>query len=383
MSTRRCGLTLTTVLAVAIGAAGCQKSAASAGAVPVVTDRVARGDTPITLTGLGQVRAYNTAVARAQVGGQIVKVEFVEGQPVKQGDPLAQIDPRPFEAVVAQDEAAIARDMLTLTNAQDELERYLRVGTGLISQPQLQMQRNQVAQLKATVAADQAAAQRDRLQVEFASVRSPISGVTGLRLIDVGNLVGPGDPQGLVTISQIQPITTLFTLPRRDLAALRAAMLTAGETGLEVDVYPEGDESRRLDVGRLALINNQVNPGAGTITLKATSPNAQKQLWPGEAVEARLVLTRRADGLTVPSSAVQRGAGGAYAWVVTSDQTVARRPIRVGETLGPRTVVESGLNAGEEVVAENQAALSPGARIARVSRPPTRPGARPVNWLEP
>ena len=372
MFKRRRALTLTIALVAVIGASACHRRAPTARAVPVATDRVAIGEVPITRTGLGQVQAFTTAVARAQVGGQIVKIQFVEGQAVRQGDPIAQIDPRPFEAVVAQDEANIARDQASLANAQVELDRYLRVGTGLISEQQMQTQRSQVAQLKATVAADQAAARRDRLQLDFASVRSPIAGVTGLRLIDVGNLVGPTDPKGLVTISQIQPIAFLFTLPQSDLAAIRSAMVSAGDAGLEVEIFPQGDESRRLDVGRLVLINNQVNLGSGTITLKATSPNAKKLLWPGEFVEARLVLARRANGLTVPSSVVQRGANGTYAWVVNADQTVAQRPIRLGETLGRRTVIESGLEAGEEVVTDGQFALTPGAHVTRVSRAPAK-----------
>lgn len=378
MYKRRRALTLTIVLAAAIGAAGCHRPAPTAQAVPVVTDRVASGEIPIARTGLGQVQAFTTAVARAQVGGQIVKIEFAEGQPVRQGDPIAQIDPRPFEATVAQDEANIARDQANLANAQADLERYLRVGTGLISEQQLQTQRSLVGQLKATVAADQAAARRDRITLEFASVRSPISGVTGLRLIDVGNLVGPSDPQGLVTISQIQPIATLFTLPQSDLGPIRTAMVHAGATGLDVEIYPQGDESRRLDVGRLILINNQVNLGSGTITLKATSPNAQKLLWPGEFVDARLILARQAGGLTVPSSVVQRGANGTYAWVVNRDQTVAMRPIRVGEALGRRTVVESGLTAGEEVVTDGQFALTPGAHVTRVAHVAARRPAQPL-----
>ena len=369
MHTWRCALALTTVLATAFATAGCQKSVAAPKAFSVATDRVAIGDVPLTRTGLGQLQASNTAVARAQVGGQIVKVEFVEGQAVKQGDPIAQIDPRPFQAVLAQDEAAIARDQATLANAQADLERYLRVGAGagMISEQQLQTQRSQVAQLRATVAADQATERRDRLQLEFASVRSPISGVTGLRLINVGNLVGPADPQGLVTISQIQPIAALFTLPQSDLTVIRAAMIAAGDAGLPVEIFPQGDEARRLDVGRLTLINNQVNPASRSITLKAVSPNARKLLWPGEVVEARLVLGRRANGLTVPSRVVQHGAKGTYVWVVNPDQSVVMRPIRVGDTFGQRTVVESGLKAGEEVVTDGQFALTPGAHVARVA----------------
>lgn len=378
MNRWRCGLALTTVLATTLGAAGCQKTEAAPKAVAVVTDTVASGEVPITRDGLGQVLAYTTAVARARVGGQIVKVEFVEGQEVKQGDPIAQIDPRPFEAVVAQDEAMIARDTASLANAEADLERYARVDPGLIGEQQIQTQRSLVAQLKATEAADQASARRDRLQLDFASVRSPITGVTGLRVIDVGNMVGPTDPQGLVTISQIQPIATLFSLPQSELGAIRSAMVDAGRAGLEVEIYAQGGQGRRLDVGRLALINNQVNPGAGTVTLKAVSPNARKLLWPGEFVDARLVLRRRAGALTVPSRVVQHGAKGSYAWVVNADQTVAMRPIRVGETLGPRVVVERGLKAGEEVVVDGQFALRPGARIARAAHAPTKTGPPPM-----
>ena len=368
----RRALTLTIALAAVIGASGCHKPAPSAKAVPVTTDRVASGEIPITRTGLGQVQGLTTAVARAQVGGQIVKIQFVEGQAVRQGDPIAQIDPRPFEAIVAQDEANVARDQASLANAQTDLERYVRVATGLFSEQQMQTQRSLVAQLKATVAADQAAARRDRIQLDFASVRSPINGVTGLSLIDVGNMVGPTDPQGLVTISQIQPIATLFSLPQSDLGAIRTAMVEAGDAGLQVEISPQGDPSRWLDVGRLALINNQVNLGSGTITLKAISPNAHKLLWPGEFVDARLILRRRAGGLTLPSSVVQHGASGTYAWVVNSDQTVAMRPIRVGETLGQRTVVESGLKPGEEVVTDGQS-LTPGAHITRVAHVAGKP----------
>ena len=289
MFKRRRALTLTIALAAVIGASGCHRRAPTARAVPVATDRVAIGEIPITRTGLGQIQAFATAVARAQVGGQIVKIQFVEGQAVRQGDPIAQIDPRPFEAVVAQDEANVARDQASLANAQADLERYLRVGTGLFSEQQMQTQRNQVAQLKATVAADQAAARRDRLQLDFASVRSPITGVTGLRLIDVGNLVGPTDPQGLVTISQIQPIAgPVHPAPERSGGdPLRHGLgRRRGAAGGDLPAGRPEPAARR----RAARPDQQPGePGSGTITLKATSPNAQKLLWPGEFVDARLV----------------------------------------------------------------------------------------------
>jgi membrane fusion protein, multidrug efflux system len=376
---RRRLLLLTAGLAAALGASCFHKPAAPARrAVPVATDRVASGEVPTSLTGIGQIQAFNTYLARAQVEGQIFKIQFVEGQQVRRGTPLAQIDPRPYQATVAQDEANIARDQANLAVAEADLERYQHVTPGLVSAQQLQTQGGLVAQLRAAVAADKAALQRDRVMLSYTSVRSPIDGVTGVRLIDVGNLVGPNDPQGLVAISQLQPIATLFVLPQSDLPAIRDAMVAAGRAGLQVEVYPQGDQSRRLDVGRLALINNQVSLTSGTITLKAYFPNAKKLLWPGEFVDARVILARRANGLTVPSSVVQRGVGNAtYAWVVNPNGTVAQRPIRVSATLATRAVVQSGLSAGEEVVTDGQFALTPGAHITRVARPGARAPVQP------
>lgn len=361
-------------VAVTAGMAGCaahpSRTVGAAKPVPVAVAKVESGDTPAALTGLGQVQAFNTAIARAEVSGQIVKVQFTEGQQVAKGAPIAEIDPRPLQATLAQDEANVARDQAALANAQATLERDTQVAPqGLVSQQQVQTQQSQVAQLHATVAADQAAAQRDRVQLEFASVRAPISGVTGLRLIDIGNLVGPTDPQGLVTISQIQPIAVLFTLPQSALPAIRAAMAAAGSSGLEVDALGQGDIARQIDIGRLALINNQVDQASGTITLKAVFPNAQRLLWPGESVRGRLVLGRQANGLTVPTSVIQRGVSGTYAWVVRADHTVAMRPIQLGQTLGDRTVVESGLKPGEQVVTDGQFALTPGAPVMLVQHP--------------
>ncbi|MGC1302164.1 MAG: efflux RND transporter periplasmic adaptor subunit [Caulobacteraceae bacterium] len=372
------GAIITPVLAAC--ASKSQSSSTRTAPEPVATARVESGDIPVAQTGLGQVQAFNTAVARAEVSGQIVKIQFTEGQQVARGAPIAQIDPRPLQATLAQDEANTARDQASLTNAQAVLDRYTGVASkGLVTDQQVDAQRSQTAQLRATVAADQAVSRRDHIQLEFASVRAPISGVTGLRLIDIGNLVGPTDPQGLVTISQIQPIAVLFTLPQTALPAIRAAMTSTGGAGLEVDALGQGGTDKPIDVGRLALINNQVDQTSGTITLKAIFPNAQRLLWPGESVQARLILRRQAGGLTVPSSVVQRGVEGAGAWVVAADGTVALRPIQVGGTIGDRTVIEGGLKAGEEVVTDGQFALTPGAHVVRVARKAAAvPGSAPA-----
>ena len=331
---------------------------------PVATATVARGDTPVEQIGLGQVQAFNTAVARAQVAGQIVKVQFTEGQTVHRGDLLVQVDPRSLQATVAQDLANQAKDKAALADAVVLLARDTPLAVnGLVSAQQLDTQRSQVAQLRATVQADQAVVQRDRLQLDFASVRAPIGGVTGLRLIDVGNLVGPSDPQGLVTVTQIQPIAVVFTLPQAALPALRDAINAAGPGRLDVEAYAQGGSTDRLDQGQLTVVNNLIDQASGTVTLKAVFPNALKRLWPGEAVEARVVLGRPSGGLSVPASAVQRNEKGAYVWVVRADSTAALQPVKLGAALGDRAVVEGGLSAGEIVVTDGQFSLTPGAHV--------------------
>ena len=349
------------------GCAGHAKTPAPAKPLPVTTAKVLAGEAPIEEVGLGQVQAFNTAVARAEVSGQIVKVEFVEGQTVHAGSPIAQIDPRPLEATVAQDEANSAKDQAALSDAQILLDRDTPLAAkGLVSAQQLDTQRSLVAQLHGTVAADAAMTRRDKLQLDFASVRSPITGVTGLRLIDVGNLVGPTDPQGLVTITQIQPISVVFTLPQTDVPQIRQAMAAAGPNGLEVDAYAQGGAAATpLDKGRLTVLSNQVDLASGTITLKAEFPNAQKVLWPGESIDAHLVLARTPNALTVPSSAIQRDDKGAFVWVVGPGATVSAIRVQAGGQIADRAIVQSGLSAGQEVVTDGQFGLTPGARITR------------------
>ncbi|HEX4740618.1 MAG TPA: efflux RND transporter periplasmic adaptor subunit [Caulobacteraceae bacterium] len=349
------------------GCAGHARTPAPAKSLPVTTAKVLAGEAPIEQVGLGQVQAFNTAVARAEVSGQIVKVEFTEGQTVRAGSPIAQIDPRPLEATVAQDEANSAKDQAALSDAQILLDRDTPLAAkGLVSAQQLDTQRSLVAQLRGTVAADAAMTRRDKLQLDFASVRSPITGVTGLRLIDVGNLVGPTDPQGLVTITQIQPISVVFTLPQTDVPQIRQAMATAGPNGLEVDIYAQGGTATTpLDEGRLTVLSNQVDLASGTITLKAEFPNAAKILWPGESIDAHLVLARTPNALTVPSSAIQRDDKGAFVWAVGPGATVSAIRVQMGGQIADRAIVQSGLSAGQEVVTDGQFGLTPGARITR------------------
>jgi membrane fusion protein, multidrug efflux system len=349
------------------GCAGHANTPAPAKPLPVTTAKVLAGEAPVEQVGLGQVQAFNTAVARAEVSGQIVKVEFTEGQTVHAGSPIAQIDPRPLAATVAQDEANSAKDQAALSDAQVLLDRDTPLATkGLVSAQQLDTQRSLVAQLHGTVAADAAMTRRDKLQLDFASVRSPITGVTGLRLIDVGNLVGPTDPQGLVTITQIQPISVVFTLPQTDVPQIRQAMATAGSNGLEVDAYAQGGTATTpLDKGRLTVLSNQVDLASGTITLKAEFPNAAKVLWPGESIDAHLILARTPNALTVPSSAIQRDDKGAFVWAVGPSGTVSAIRVQMGGQIADRTIVQSGLSAGQEVVTDGQFGLTPGARITR------------------
>jgi len=364
--------------AVACTLAACSSQAPgakAAAATPVALARVAQGDVSDERTGLGHVEGFNQTMVRAQAPGLIVKVKFTEGQSVVAGQTIVEIDPRPLEATVAQDLANAAKDQASLAQAVQLVTRNAPLApNGVVSAQQLEADRAQVAELRATVAADAAVVRRDRLQLAYATVRAPAAGVTGLRLKDVGDLVGPTDPQGIVTIAQIQPIAVVFTLPQSDLAQIRQHMNAAGPTGLEVDAYDQGDGAR-LDVGRLLMIDNRVDAATGTITLKAIFPNATKQLWPGQFVNAHLVLDHRANAMTVPTSVVQRDDRGTYAWVVNSSGAAYPRPIAAGPALGARTVIEAGLHPGDQVVTDGQFALVPGTRVVAGGKAKAAPAA--------
>ncbi len=329
--------------------------------VPVVVAPVVARDMPVYLDGLGNVVASATVTVRAQVSGRLDEVLFKEGQEVRKGDVLAQIDPRPFRIQLHQAEAALARDRAQLEGAKRNFDRFTALGKdGLSSQQQIDDQRTLVAQLEATSRADQAQIESAQLSLDFARVTSPIDGVTGVRLVDRGNVVSPSDPSGLVVITQLDPIAVVFTLPQDDLPSINKE-IAKGE--LTVDALSR-DGSKKLAEGKLALVDNQINASTATIRLKALFPNPERLLWPNAFVKARLLLTTRKGALVVPSAVVQRGPQGTFAYVIGPDQKAAVRPIQIEATQGELSIVASGLKAGEEVVVDGQYQLRPGAKVA-------------------
>jgi multidrug efflux system membrane fusion protein len=329
--------------------------------VPVVPGTVVQKDVPIYLDGLGTVQALNTVTVRARVDGQLEKIAFVEGQDVKAGDLLAVIDPAPFHASLEQAQAKQNQDQAQLSNARLDLTRDVDLAVRkVIAQQQLDTQKALVAQLEAAVKTDAAAVQSAQVQLGYSTIVSPIDGRTGIRNVDQGNIVHASDQNGLVTITQIQPISLIFTLPQQNLTEIHRHT-AAGE---ELDVLAlDRDNKTVLDEGKLSVIDNQIDPSTGTIRLKATFPNEHYQLWPGQFVNARLHLTTRKNGLVVPSSVIQRGPNGAYAFVIKSDNTVEIRPVKVAQVDNGEALIDEGLQAGERVVVDGQYKLQNGSKI--------------------
>ncbi|KYK44382.1 efflux RND transporter periplasmic adaptor subunit [Bradyrhizobium diversitatis] len=329
-------------------------------AVPVVAATVTGKDVPIYLRGIGTVIAYNTDVVRSQIQGQIVKIAFTEGQTVKAGDLLAQIDPRPYEAQIEQLTANRDRDQAQLVNAEANLARYNQLGDKGYATPQLiETQTAQVAQLKAAVKADQALIDQANVQLSYTRLTSAIPGITGVRQIDVGNVIHPTDPNGLVVVTQIEPISLLFTLPQTDLPLIQEH---AAKGSLKVIAYSQ-DNKMKLDEGTLLLVNNEIAGTTGTVQLKAVFPNREHRLWPGQLVNARLLLEIQKDALTVAGSAVQQGPNGSYVYVVTKDQTAALRPVHVAQISDGQALIDQGLKSGDVVVVDGQYRLTEGSRV--------------------
>ena len=330
--------------------------------VPVVAGTVDQHDVPIYLTGVGTVIAYNTVVVRSQIQGQIVSINFTEGQTARTGDLLAQIDPSPYQAQLDQVTATRDRDQAQLTNAQANFKRYSDLGAKGWATPQLvETQTAQVAQLQAAIKSDEALIEGAKVQLGYTRLTSPIDGVVGIRQIDIGNIIHPTDANGLVVVTQIEPISLIFTLPETVLPQIQQQQQkTKGP--LTVLAYSQ-DNTIKLDEGALGLVNNEILQTTGSIQLKANFPNKEHRLWPGELVNARLLVDTRPDGLTVSASAVLQGPKGAYAYVINPDNAVEIRPVTVAQISEGQALINSGLTANEQVVVDGQYKLQPGTHV--------------------
>jgi multidrug efflux system membrane fusion protein len=327
---------------------------------PVVAGTVTSHDVPIYLQGVGTVIAYNTVIVRSQIQGQITKINFTEGQAVKTGDLLAVIDPRPYQAQLDQATANRTRDEAQLTNAQANLKRYTTLGNQGWATPQLvETQTAQVAQLNAAIKSDEAQIEWAQTQLSYSQLTSPIDGVTGIRQVDIGNIIHPTDPNGLVVVTQLEPISVIFTLPETNLPQIQQ-QLAKGQ--LKVEAYSQ-DNAMKLDGGTLDFIDNEIVQTTGSVRFRANFPNKEHRLWPGELVNAWLLLDTRHNGLTVPAPAVQQGPQGPYVYVINADSTVAVRPVKVAQVSNGQALIDSGLSAGEQVVVDGQYKLQPGIHV--------------------
>jgi multidrug efflux system membrane fusion protein len=328
--------------------------------VPVTAGTVAAQDVPVFLNGIGTVQAYNMVAIKSRVDGQIVKVDFKEGQDIKTGDPLLQIDPRPFQAALEQAQAAKQKDEAQLAGAQLDLDRYEKlIGSGWQTRQSYDQQKATVGQLQASIKGDEAQINTAKLNLSYADIRSPIDGRLGARLVDKGNLVHANDNTPLVMITEIKPIFVSFTLPQDNFDDIRE-----NHTKAPLAVYAySGDGKKQLAEGKLTLIDNAIDQATGTIRLKARFDNENERLWPGEFVSLRVVLSTRQNVATVPSQTVQDGPDGHYAYVIKPDNTVERRAVEVASIQDGIAVVTKGLAAGERVVVDGQYRLTNGARV--------------------
>jgi len=342
----------------------------------VVAGAVEQKDVPIYLDGLGTVQAFNTVTVRSRVDGQLDKVVFTEGQEVKAGDLLAVIDPRPYQAALDQAVAKKTQDEAQLANAQVVLARNAELlKKKVLDQQTYDTSKYAADQFQGTVQADQAAIDSAKTQLDYTQIKSPIDGRVGVRQLDQGNIIHASDTNGLVVITQLRPISVVFTLPQQNLTSIFEQTGPSG-AGLKVLALDRGN-TRNLDEGALAVVDNTIDQTTATIRLKATFPNAEMKLWPGQFVNARLLLTTRKDGLVVPASVVQRGPQGTYAYVIKPDKSVEMRPIKVAQTEGNEALIEEGLNAGEQVVVDGQYKLQPGSKVELSGGPRAQQPSKP------
>lgn len=349
------------------GSARPEPTAAAARAVPVVAAAARARDMGVYITGLGSVTPLNTVIIHTRVDGQLLSVRFQEGQVVKSGDLLAEIDPQPFEAQLTQYQGQIARDQALLDNARLDLERYQTLAAqDAIPRQQLDTQQSLVRQLEGAVKNDQGLLESIRVQLAYCRITSPIGGRVGLRQVDPGNIVHTTDATGIVVITQLQPIAVVFTIPEDGIPAVLDRLERGGR--LPVDAY-DREQRRKLSTGSLLTIDNQVDPSTGTVKLKATFPNADGRLFSSQFVNARLLLDVKRNATVVPAAAIQRSPRGAFVYVVKPDRTVAVRPVTVGVADGDDVAIDAGLSVAEPVVVDGADRLRDGAAVAVQARP--------------
>src|ERR1700726_4700506 len=341
----------------ATAASNAQKSAPPA--VRVTIAPVEKADFPVYLTGLGTVQGFNTVLVRTRVDGQIDKVAFKEGQLVNQGDLLVEIDPRPYQATLDQAKAKKAQDEANLANANLDLQRYTKLGE-FATRQQTDTQRSTVAQLTAQISADDAAIFNSQTQLDYTAVKSPISGLAGLRQVDVGNIVNASTQTGIVSIAQIEPIAVIFTAPEEQLPYINEAQSIQPLKVIAITT----DGKKPLAEGTLSVVNNQVDATSGTVRLKAVFDNKNHALWPGQSVSTRLLVRILKDATVVPDDAVQHSTDGLYTYIVNPDNKAEVHKVKVSQSIDGRSVVDEGLSPGQQVITGGQFKVQPGPLVA-------------------
>jgi membrane fusion protein, multidrug efflux system len=349
-------------------------------AVSVAVAKAATMDLPVYLSGLGSVEAFNTVVVKSRIDGQLVQINFREGQEVAKGQLLALIDPRPYQVALAQAEAMLYKDQSALKDAKLNMERFAGlVKDGVIPQQQYDTQVSLVGQLEGAVRSDQANLDNQKLNITYTQITAPVSGRVGLRQVDVGNMIHATDPNGLVVITQLQPIAVIFTLPEDNLPAVSQHM-KKGQ--LQVQAYSRDDQTK-LSTGTLLTIDNQIDPTTGTGKLKAVFDNRERALWPNQFVNARLLLEVRKNNTVVPAAAIQRGPQGTYVFTVKADKTAEMRPVTVAFNEGNYSAIGQGLAPGETVVTDGQDKLQPGSPVdVRGGEGGSGPGRKPAQAVD-
>ena len=340
------------------------------GPVPVAIVKAESRDLPIVLTGLGAIETFNTVTIKTRIDGQLVQVAFKEGQQVKQGDLLAVIDPRPYEVALSQAQANLFKDQAALKDANVNLERFQTLyKEGVIPKQQLDTQGSQVGQFEGAVRADQALIEMQKLNLFYTRITAPVNGRVGLRLVDIGNIVHASDPNGLLVLTQLQPIAAVFTLPEDNLPTVARYMR---RSTLQVEAYSRDDQTK-LAEGKLLTIDNQIDPSTGTGKLKAVFENHDNTLWPNQFVNVHLLLEVRKNNTVIPAAAVQRGPQGTYVFTVKPDNTAEMRPVSVSLTVGNFAAIDQGLHVGEQVVSDGQDKLQPGTHVEARGNASSRP----------